>query len=214
MSRAKKRRIDGQTTRQFRPHKTGPGKHRHRWVWFLIAFVIFAVIAIFYREILPGEVNLPFNENSSPPNRTESLSQNSVPADSSQTDSPEVPALAIDTVAATNAGPAAITPRPVDPLPKTIQVEVLNGCGVAGMAAKLAEYLRKQEIDVVKTGNYRSMKVKNTQVIDRVGNPQFAEQIGELLGVNRRHIYTETERRLLVDATIIIGLDYNKIKGL
>lgn len=51
-----------------------------------------------------------------------------------------------------------------------IQVEVLNGCGVAGIGDGLTDVLRSKGIDVVKTGNYRSFDVDNTFIVDRAGD--------------------------------------------
>jgi len=97
------------------------------------------------------------------------------------------------------------------PIQSNIQVEVLNGCGIAGIASKFAKFLRKQGVDVVKTGNYKSMKVRKTQIIDRIGNKEFSNEVGEILSVNEKYIYTQLNKKLLVDATIIIGKDYNKL---
>ena len=88
---------------------------------------------------------------------------------------------------------------------------MLNGCGIAGIASKFAKFLRKQGVDVVKTGNYKSMKVRKTQIIDRIGNKEFSNEVGEILSVNEKYIYTQLNKKLLVDATIIIGKDYNKL---
>lgn len=93
-----------------------------------------------------------------------------------------------------------------------IQVEILNGCGVQGMAARYAKILRDQGVDVVKTGNYKSLDVKNTQVMDRIGNKGFALQVGKILGIESKYIYTQKKKELLIDATIIIGKDYAKLK--
>jgi hypothetical protein len=35
-----------------------------------------------------------------------------------------------------------------------IQVEVLNGCGVTGVADRFTDFLRSEKFDVVKTDNY------------------------------------------------------------
>jgi hypothetical protein len=41
-----------------------------------------------------------------------------------------------------------------------IQVSVLNGCGVSGIADKFTAALRKSGFDVVKTGNFNNYNLK------------------------------------------------------
>lgn len=36
---------------------------------------------------------------------------------------------------------------------KDIKVEVLNGCGIKGIAAKASDFLRQQQVDVVRSDN-------------------------------------------------------------
>ena len=65
---------------------------------------------------------------------------------------------------------------------KNMQIEVLNGCGVDGVADMFTDSLRKKNIDVVNTGNYRSYNVDNSIVIDRRGNIINAEYLAEVIG--------------------------------
>ena len=52
---------------------------------------------------------------------------------------------------------------------KIIQLEVLNGCGIGGVADKITSYLRQNNFDVVQVGNYTSFDIDNTLVVDRTG---------------------------------------------
>ena len=58
-----------------------------------------------------------------------------------------------------------------------IQLEVLNGCGVSGVADKFSEILREEGFDVVNIGNYRSFNVENSLLISRSGDDEKAELV-------------------------------------
>ena len=89
-----------------------------------------------------------------------------------------------------------------------IQVEVLNGCGVAGIGDGLTDVLRAKGIDVVKTGNYRSFDVDNTFIVERMGKTETANRAADSLNLDKRFIITEKNKNLFLDLTIVIGKDY------
>jgi hypothetical protein len=93
-----------------------------------------------------------------------------------------------------------------------IQVEVLNGCGVEGIAAKFTEFLRQKNFDVVQVGNYASDNIDETLVIDRIGNRANAEKLAEVLGIDKRYIILQLNKDYFLDATLVIGKDYNKLE--
>lgn len=93
-----------------------------------------------------------------------------------------------------------------------IQVEVLNGCGVAGVASRLTDYLRDQDIDVVSTGNYKSFNVSTSFIFNRSGKTENSQQIAELLGLDVQNIRESIDTSLQMDATVVIGKDYKNIK--
>lgn len=71
-------------------------------------------------------------------------------------------------------------------------------------------YLEKKNIDVVKTGNYRTFNVDNTFIIDRTNNIETAFRVADSLNLNKRFIITEINQGLFIDMTIVIGKDFNK----
>ena len=89
-----------------------------------------------------------------------------------------------------------------------IQVEVLNGCGVAGVGDGLTDILRGKGIDVVKTGNYRSFDIDNTFIIDRMGKVETANRVADSLNLDKKFIITEINKSYFLDLTIVIGKDY------
>jgi hypothetical protein len=93
-----------------------------------------------------------------------------------------------------------------------IQVEVLNGCGVTGIADRFTDYLRGKNFDVVNTGNYYSFDVDETMVIDRIGNIANAKKIAESLGIKPEKVFSQLNQDYFLDVTVIIGKDYHKLK--
>ncbi len=91
-----------------------------------------------------------------------------------------------------------------------IQVEVLNGCGVNGVADRFTDYLRENNVDVVKIGNYVQFDIDETMVIDRIGNKANADKVAKILGVKKSNIITQINDDYFVDVTIVIGRDYFK----
>jgi hypothetical protein len=91
-----------------------------------------------------------------------------------------------------------------------IQVEVLNGCGVSGIADRFTDYLRDNNVDVVKTGNYIQFDIDETIVIDRIGNKANSDYVAELLNVRNGNSITQINNDYFVDVTVIIGRNYFK----
>ncbi len=89
-----------------------------------------------------------------------------------------------------------------------IQAEVMNGCGVNGVADRFTDYLRDHNIDIVKIGNYIQFDIDETLIIDRIGNKSNAEQVAEILGVKKGNVITQLNDDYFVDVTIVIGRDY------
>lgn len=93
-----------------------------------------------------------------------------------------------------------------------IQVEVLNGCGVSGIATTFTNTLRDSGFDVVASGNYDSFDVDKSIVIHRGGDKRHARQVAEVLGISPENVIHETSPYYYLDATIIIGADYDQLK--
>ncbi|MCA1801759.1 MAG: LytR C-terminal domain-containing protein [Rhodothermaceae bacterium] len=95
---------------------------------------------------------------------------------------------------------------------EVIQIEVLNGCGVPGIATRFTNALRNNGFDVVDSGNFESFDVRETIVIDRSGNLDHAIRIARSLGISEQNIIRETSPNFYLDATVVIGADYEKLK--
>ncbi|MDI6803103.1 MAG: LytR C-terminal domain-containing protein [Bacteroidota bacterium] len=103
-------------------------------------------------------------------------------------------------------------PTLIDTSRQIIQVEILNGSGGKGIAAKFTNYLRTKGIDVVDTRNYRSSDIEETFVIDRIGNLQNAAQVANALGVSETKIIQQVNTDYFIAVTVVIGKDYHKLK--
>ena len=92
-----------------------------------------------------------------------------------------------------------------------IKVEVLNGCGISGVAEKLTDYLRSSGFDVVNLGNYRSFQIENSIVIARNEKIQNAERVATASGLSSESVIQQMNPEYLLDVTFILGKDYKKL---
>lgn len=108
-------------------------------------------------------------------------------------------------------------PNPDEPLEnekqaaEIIQLEVLNGCGAAGIADVFTNHLRQRKFDVVNVSNYISFDIDRTMVIDRTGNMANAHKVAEALGVNEANVFQQINNDYFLDVSVIIGRDYNNL---
>jgi LytR cell envelope-related transcriptional attenuator len=93
-----------------------------------------------------------------------------------------------------------------------IQLEVLNGCGVSGVADKFTDFLRNNNFDVVQTGNYISFDIDKSMVIDRTGNKTNAIKVADALGIERKNIIQQINNDYILDVSLIIGKDFKQLK--
>lgn len=99
----------------------------------------------------------------------------------------------------------------VDSTKARIQVEVLNGCGVSGVAEKLTDYLRINNIDVVNLGNYRSFEIENSIIVGRNEKIHNAEIVAAIVGLDEQNIIQQINPNYLLDVTFILGKDYRDL---
>ncbi len=108
----------------------------------------------------------------------------------------------------------SITPAAFIPTNRKIRVELLNGCGVPGLAMSFSNYLRRNGFDVVDTKNYSSFNVRNTLVIDRISKKlENAKRVANVLGIKDAYIQPKMNPDLQVEVTVILGADFTKLKG-
>lgn len=97
---------------------------------------------------------------------------------------------------------------------KPITVEVLNGCGVNGLANEVSQFLRGHDFDVVNVGDYSGgWNLDNTLILDRVSlSRKNALAVASVLEVDDEQVIPELEESIQLKVTILIGKDYKKLK--
>ncbi len=102
--------------------------------------------------------------------------------------------------------------RTVDPREQRITVEVLNACGVQGLANEVTQYLRNRNFDVVNVGNYSTFNLDRTLIFDRVSlNSIYAKRVAQALDVDEDQVVPELEDSMQLMVTVIIGKDYREL---
>jgi hypothetical protein len=89
-----------------------------------------------------------------------------------------------------------------------IQVNIMNGSGVANVARVFTDFLRARQFDVVEMTNYKEKDVEHTFIIDKVSDTIAAQKIAYALGVSIVRISHEPDSNAFVDAAVVIGKDY------
>ncbi|MFQ5707016.1 MAG: LytR C-terminal domain-containing protein [bacterium] len=95
-----------------------------------------------------------------------------------------------------------------------ITVEVLNACGIQGLANEIGQYLRNSKFDVVDIDNYQGgFNLDRTLVLDRASLSRVnAKKVGKQLGVADSQIVEQIDNSSQLKVTVIIGKDYKKLK--
>ena len=97
---------------------------------------------------------------------------------------------------------------------RDIEVEVLNGCGINGLAQQFTDYLRDKHVDVIRTEDADNFHYDKTIVILRRDEFEKVAQVAKLLDISPRdsiRVFVDPDGSLLTDVTIVIGSDYLNI---
>ena len=100
----------------------------------------------------------------------------------------------------------------------TVRLQVLNGCGVNGLAARVADRLASYsdeniEIRVLDTDNFNLRTVSNSFIISRDEDTKVAELLAARLGLDPSTvIYKPLEKNFRqVSATLVLGKDWENL---
>ena len=110
------------------------------------------------------------------------------------------PKKAIRASAGANAPAVPKGPRPDAP----VRIEVLNGSGEPGAAAKLASYLREGGFNVVLVGSADRYDYLRTLVVSRTEDDRPAREVTRFLGDVDR---VKQRARSEADVTVVVGKD-------
>ncbi|MFQ5638482.1 MAG: LytR C-terminal domain-containing protein [bacterium] len=97
---------------------------------------------------------------------------------------------------------------------RVITVEVLNACGVNGLARDFTKFLRTKNFDVMNTDDYEGgYDLEKTYVLDRTSlNNENAIKVAEALGVSRDQVKPQLEPSRQLMVTVLLGKDYKKLQ--
>jgi hypothetical protein len=96
-----------------------------------------------------------------------------------------------------------------------IKVEILNGCGEKGLAAKISDFLRAEHIDVVRSENADNFDYERTTLIQRSYNLSNLKTVAKTLDFdinNKEQVITQPNSTADVDLTLVLGKDYRSVK--
>ena len=107
----------------------------------------------------------------------------------------------------------------LEPAEHQVRLQVINGCGVAGAASRVAKELdgytdETMDIHVVDIDSFELKRVPRTMVICRDGDLRTAELLAEKLGVAEDDIASRPleMNRHHVSITLVLGEDYESLR--
>lgn len=94
-----------------------------------------------------------------------------------------------------------------------VKVEVLNGCGVPGIAGRYAELLRRKGFDVVNGNgeNAENFGFLESVVVDRAGEMEKARAVAQALGIRHCVQQIRPDPYRIEEVTVIIGKDFDRL---
>ena len=106
-------------------------------------------------------------------------------------------------------GPALDGAQPYTGPNQVVEVQVLNGGGVSGMAGLATEALRRDSFDVVEFGNASNFDPERPSVvISRAGSVSMAWAVADSLGIS--NVLSEPDPNLYVDVTVVLGSEWTE----
>lgn len=87
------------------------------------------------------------------------------------------------------------------------RVRLLNGSSVPGLAAKTAEYLKSQGVNIVETGNAEAY-VAGTEIVFYSGKPYTLKYLIDLMKINKYRVRTLFDPANTADIALTVGDDW------
>lgn len=109
--------------------------------------------------------------------------------------------------AASNVPAAGDARRPL--IGERVSLEVLNGAGDQGAAARFVDRLRDMGFDVKTFGNARDFETARTELLDRSGRAGAVAAIADSLG--GIPVRDAPAPELYLDATLLLGADWREV---
>jgi hypothetical protein len=115
--------------------------------------------------------------------------------------------LGMRQVGSTKAQPASAGERNAG-IPSVGRVQVLNGCGVAGAADKVRDFLRAKRFDVKYKGNAPTNNYPFTIVVSRKKDCAIARLVANSLGTDKITLIRTSDDTY--DVTVFVGPDFSE----
>ncbi|MCX7633016.1 MAG: LytR C-terminal domain-containing protein [Turneriella sp.] len=91
------------------------------------------------------------------------------------------------------------------------KMEVKNGTTVANLARTMRAELSRKGVQILEFTNADHNEYEHTILLATSGNAFYLETIARIIGV--KHAYAAVNRAQLTDLVLVLGKDYNKLKG-
>jgi hypothetical protein len=111
--------------------------------------------------------------------------------------------------------------RDADVRLQVVRLQVLNGCSIDGLAARVGSQMNgvaddRLEIRVVDTDDMGQRRVKRSFVVSRAEDTKAAEELAGRLGLNPADVvYEPLENNIRqITATLVLGDDYGTLRSL
>lgn len=88
----------------------------------------------------------------------------------------------------------------------TVEVRVLNGCGIPGVSRQMTNRLRDLGFDVVIADNADNFDYANTLVVDHTDRPEVGQTVARALGCSQ--LSAMHDEMALAHVTVILGRDW------
>ena len=94
-----------------------------------------------------------------------------------------------------------------------IEIEIQNGCGVAGLANIYTDFLRAEGYDVLDSKNAQHFSYSQSLILHHNDDYERALSLANTMGVSESQISVLEDENKLHDLTLIIGQDYRSLRS-
>ena len=147
-----------------------------------------------------------FDSEPRSPEQKRAQIETAVPSEQDSTTGATVPKTALEKAESSAAPTASVVSL------SGLRIQVLNGCGVKGLARRISPTLRSWGLDVRETKNASRPDYDHSEIIDRRGQLDAARALADSLGIKRQYVTSEFAPNLVdIDLTLIVGSDYRRL---
>ncbi|PID28426.1 MAG: hypothetical protein CR982_04435 [Candidatus Cloacimonadota bacterium] len=96
---------------------------------------------------------------------------------------------------------------------RKVRVSVLNGCGVAGLAGRWENHLKKGNYDVLEIGDYKR-RISQSLIISRVKDMSYARSLAKKIGISPKNVILQISKNIVgIDVTLVLGRDHTMLNN-